>query len=138
MSGATWSPNTVTYSGNNRTHMIRIPEGGRFELRLADGAANPYLLQAGLLAAGLHGIAGKADPGRRLDIDMYTQGHTVEDARRLPLNLLDAVRALDRSTVLREALGAGFVGSFCKLKQAEWNDYARHLTQWERDATLDC
>ena len=50
-SGATWAPNTVTYTGNNRTHMIRIPDGGRFEFRLADGAANPYLLQAGLLAA---------------------------------------------------------------------------------------
>ena len=46
LSGATWSPNTVTYSGNNRTHMIRIPDSGRFEFRLPDGAANPYLLQA--------------------------------------------------------------------------------------------
>ena len=59
-SGATWSPNTVTYSGNNRTHMVRIPEPGRFELRLTDGAANPYLLQAGILAAGLDGIAQQA------------------------------------------------------------------------------
>ncbi len=137
VSGATWSPNTVTYSGNNRTHMIRIPEGGRFELRLADGAANPYLLQAGILAAGLDGIANKADPGARLDINMYTDGHTV-DARRLPLNLLDAMRALRSSEALRSALGASFVDSFCKLKQTEWDDYARHLTQWERDTTLDC
>ena len=76
-SGATWSPNTVTYSGNNRTHMIRIPDAGRFELRLADGAANPYLLQAGILAAGLDGIEHKRDPGPRLDINMYTDGHTV-------------------------------------------------------------
>ena len=44
LSGATWSPNTITYAGNNRTHMIRIPDAGRFELRLADGATNPYLL----------------------------------------------------------------------------------------------
>src|SRR5690606_23066244 len=55
-SGATWSPNAVTYSGNNRTHMIRVPEAGRFELRLMDGAANPYLMQAAILAAGLDGI----------------------------------------------------------------------------------
>ncbi|HEY9889888.1 MAG TPA: type III glutamate--ammonia ligase, partial [Candidatus Obscuribacterales bacterium] len=41
-SGATWSPNTISYSGNNRTHTIRIPEPGRFEFRLPDGAANPY------------------------------------------------------------------------------------------------
>ena len=63
VSGATWSPNTVTYSGNNRTHMIRIPDSGRFELRLPDGAANPYLLQAGILAAGLDGIQNKRSPG---------------------------------------------------------------------------
>ncbi|MEM7377880.1 MAG: type III glutamate--ammonia ligase, partial [Pseudomonadota bacterium] len=56
-SGATWSPNTVTYSGNNRTHMIRVPDDCRFELRLMDGAANPYLMQAGFLAAGLDGLA---------------------------------------------------------------------------------
>lgn len=139
VSGATWSPNSATYSGNNRTHMIRIPEGGRFELRLADGAVNPYLLQAGLLAAGLDGIVRKADPGKRLDINMYTDGHTVADARRLPLNLLDAVRALERAEDgLRHVLGDGFIRSFCKMKHAEWNDHARHLTQWERDTTLDC
>ncbi|MEM8688074.1 MAG: type III glutamate--ammonia ligase, partial [Pseudomonadota bacterium] len=51
-SGATWSPNTVTYGGNNRTHMVRIPDDGRFEVRLADGAVNPYLMPAALLAAG--------------------------------------------------------------------------------------
>src|SRR5690348_10448283 len=99
ISGATWSPNTVTYGGNNRTHMIRIPDSGRFELRLADGATNPYLLQAAVLAAGLDGLKHKRDPGPRLDIDMYAEGHTVKDAKRLPLNLLDALRALDRSSV---------------------------------------
>ena len=136
-SGATWAPNTVTYTGNNRTHMIRIPDGGRFEFRLADGAANPYLLQAGILAAGLDGIRQRRDPGQRLDINMYTDGHTVEGVKRLPLNLLDALRALEASPVLNEALGA-FVPSYLKLKRSEWDDYCRHLTQWERDTTLDC
>ena len=93
-SGATWSPNTITYAGNNRTHMIRIPDAGRFEIRLADGAANPYLLQAAILAAGLDGLRNKRDPGKRLDINMYTDGHTVKDVKRLPLNLLDALRTL--------------------------------------------
>lgn len=137
-SGATWSPNTVTYGGNNRTHMIRIPEAGRFELRLADGATNPYLLQAALLAAGLDGLKAKRDPGKRLDIDMYTEGHTVKDAKRLPLNLLDALRALDKSSVLKNSFGAEVVASYIKLRQAEWNEYAGQLTDWERQATLDC
>jgi len=137
-SGATWAPNTITYTGNNRTHMIRIPEPGRFEMRLADGAANPYLLQAGILAAGLDGITKAIDPGPRLDINMYTDGHTVKDAKRLPLNLLDALRALESSSTLQAALGTGFIAAYAKLKHAEWNDYASHLTEWERQATLDC
>jgi glutamine synthetase type III len=137
LSGATWSPNTVTYTGNNRTHMIRVPDPGRFELRLPDGSANPYLLQAGVLAAGLDGIKNQRDPGKRLDINMYTDGHTVKDAKRLPLNLLDALRAFEASPVMKDYLGS-FVPAYATLKHGEWNDYARHLTQWERDTTLDC
>jgi glutamate---methylamine ligase len=136
-SGATWSPNSVTYTGNNRTHMIRIPEPGRFELRLADGAANPYLLQAGILAAGLDGLRNKRDPGQRLDINMYTEGHTVSGVKTLPLNLLDALRAFEASPVIVEAFGA-FAPAYAKLKRQEWNAYAGHLTAWERDNTLDC
>jgi len=136
-SGATWSPNSVTYTGNNRTHMIRIPDAGRFELRLPDGAANPYALQAAILAAGLDGIEMKRDPGKRLDINMYTDGHTVGDVKRLPLNLLDAIRALEQSDVMAKGLGE-FVPAYLKLKKDEWNDYTRHLTEWERDTTMDC
>lgn len=137
-SGATWSPSSVTYAGNNRTHMIRIPEAGRFELRLADGAANPYLLQAGLLAVGLDGIRNKRDPGKRLDIDMYADGHKLTETKRLPLNLLDALRELEKSSVLKTALGEGTIASYLRLRHAEWNDYSRHLTDWERQTTLDC
>lgn len=138
LSGSTWSPSSITYTGNNRTHMIRIPDAGRFELRLADGATNPYAAQAAILVAGLDGIENGRDPGRRLDIDMYAQGHTVTDARRLPLNLLDALRALEASNVLKDGLGAEFVSSYLKLKQADWYEYTSHLTEWERRTTLDC
>ena len=137
-SGATWSPNTVTYGGNNRTHMVRIPDDGRFEVRLADGAANPYLLPAAILAAGLDGIETKADPGKRLDINMYTEGHTVEDAKKLPLNLLDALRALQANRTLTDGLGAETVAAFAKLKMNEWTDFKSHLSEWEKVNTLDC
>jgi len=137
VSGATWSPNSATWTGNNRTHMIRVPEGDRFELRLADGAANPYLLAASVLVAGLDGIANRRDPGARLDINMYTDGHSVNGVKRLPLNLMDALRALETSDALKEGLGP-LVPAYLKLKHEEWNSYARHLTQWERDTTLDC
>jgi glutamine synthetase len=138
LSGATWSPNSITYAGNNRTHMVRIPDAGRFELRLMDGAANPYLLQAGVLAAGLDGLANRRDPGKRLDINMYTDGHKLENVRKLPLNLLDAIRLTDRSEVLRARLGDSFVDSYVKLKNEEWLSYMRHLSPWETANTLDC
>ena len=137
-SGATWSPSSITWGGNNRTHMVRVPGAGRIEYRLPDGAVNPYLLHAALLAAGLDGIANARDPGQRLDIDMYAASHTVPDARRLPLNLLDAIRAFEASTTLRAVLGEEFSAAFAKLKRQEWDGYMRHLSQWERDHTLDC
>ena len=137
LSGATWSPNAISYSGNNRTHMVRIPDPGRFELRLMDGAANPYLLQAGVLAAGLDGIHTDRDPGQRLDINMYTEGHKMRRIRRLPLNMLDAVRLFDKSKVLREAFGDELVSSYVKLKLEDWRNYATTISQWERDHTLD-
>jgi glutamine synthetase len=136
-SGATWSPNTVTYSGNNRTHMIRIPDSDRIEVRLADGAANPYLLQAVLIGAGLWGVANKVDPGKRLDIDMYAEGHKVKNAPKLPLNLLDALRAFQNNKIMRGILGAEFADSYLKLKMEEWNSYMQHFSEWERQNALD-
>ena len=138
ISGATWSPSAISYGGNNRTHMVRIPDTDRFELRLMDGAANPYLLQAGVLAAGLDGVDHKRDPGKRLDINMYEEAHRVRRIRRLPLNLLDALRLFDKSKVLREALGDELVSAYVKLKLGQWREYATTLTQWELDNTLDC
>ncbi len=138
LSGATWSPNAVTYSGNNRTHMIRIPDPGRFELRLMDGSANPYLMQAGVLLAGLDGMANKRDPGKRHDINMYTHGHKLRGLRKLPLTLLDALRVTEKSKVLREGFGDAPLRSYLKLKLDEWHEYTGHLSNWERDNTLDC
>jgi glutamine synthetase len=137
-SGATWSPNAVSYGGNNRTHMVRIPDAGRFELRLMDGAANPYLMQAGILASGLDGIANKRDPGKRLDINMYEEGHKARGLKKLPLNLLDAIRATQKAKSLKKSLGEELVDAYCKLKLSQWDDFTRSITQWERDNTLDC
>lgn len=137
-SGATWAPNAISYTGNNRTHMIRIPDSGRFELRLMDGAANPYLMQAGVLMAGLDGMANKRDPGKRLDINMYEEGHNLKKIRRLPLNMLDAVRLLDKSKVARDGLGDELVNAYVKLRMIDWKSYSTTLSQWERDHTLDC
>ena len=138
LSGATWSPSSVTYGGNNRTHMVRIPDGGRLEFRLADGAANPYLLQAVLLAAGLDGIDRKLDPGKRLDIDMYTEGHKARGAKKLPLNMLDALREFGKDKYLGQAMGTEFSQAYVKLRMREWDQFTHHLSQWERENTIDC
>ena len=138
LSGATWSPSSITFGGNNRTHMIRIPDPGRIELRLPDGAANPYLLMAGILAAGLHGVDEKLPCGERLDIDMYTEAHKAADAKSLPPNLLDAIRHFEHDEILTGRLGQSFSDAYCKLKRDDWNKYAAELTAWERDTTLDC
>lgn len=137
VSGATWAPNTVTWTGNNRTHMVRVPGPGRFELRLPDGAVNPYLLQSIIIAAGLSGLKSNAEPGPHHDIDMYRDGHTVKDAPRLPLNLLDALRAFEQDEVLKAALGSDFSDAYIKLKHDEWNSFCGHFTAWERQMTLD-
>ncbi|CAH0342753.1 type III glutamate--ammonia ligase [Rhizobium sp. CECT 9324] len=137
VSGATWAPNTVTWTGNNRTHMVRVPGPGRFELRLPDGAVNPYLLQAIIIAAGLDGLRNDADPGNHHDIDMYRDGHTIKDAPRLPLNLLDALRQYEADKALQEALGREFSSAYLKLKHDEWDSHCAQFTSWERQTTLD-
>ncbi|MAV82578.1 MAG: type III glutamate--ammonia ligase [Pelagibacteraceae bacterium] len=138
LSGATWSPSSITWAGNNRTHMVRVPGPGRFELRLMDGASNPYLLQAGSLILGLDGIKNKRDPGKRLDINMYTEGHKAGKVKKLPLNLLDSIRNFQSSKIIREGFGDQFVDSYVKLKNKEWQSYANFLSNWERNTTLDC
>ena len=117
--------------------MVRVPGPGRFELRLPDGAANPYLLQAVIIAAGLDGIRSDAEPGKRHDIDMYAQGHTVRGAPKLPLNLLDALREYDKDKTLKATMGDEFSAAYLKLKQQEWDSFTSHFTQWEKDNTLD-
>jgi len=137
ISGATWAPNTVTWTGNNRTHMVRVPGPGRFELRLPDGAVNPYLLQAIIIAAGLSGMRSQADPGPHHNIDMYKDGHTIKNAPKLPLNLLDALREYEKDTELQAALGVDFSAAYLKLKHGEWNAYCSQFTAWEHSTTLD-
>lgn len=136
-SGATWAPNTVTWTGNNRTHMVRVPGPGRFELRLPDGAANPYLMQAVILAAGIDGVRRQSDPGPRHDIDMYQLGHTITDAPKLPLNLLDALRDYEKDSTLRAMMGEEFSTAYTKLKRKEWDSYVSHFSTWEHENTLD-
>lgn len=136
-SGATWSPNTISYTGNNRTHMVRIPDPGRFEFRLADGAANPYLLAAAILEAGMDGMANNRDPGERSNLNMYVDAHK-SDAPKLPANLYEALTELAASQPLSDGLGSEFVTSYLKLKHQHLSEFNQQVTDWERETTLDC
>ena len=145
-SGATWSPSSISYTGNNRTHMIRIPDPGRFELRLMDGSANPYLLQSGIIAAGLEGINKKLSPGKPLHCNMYTDYKKYPNLKKLPNDIIQAIRLLEKSKSLKDAFGKDVIDSYIKLKKQEIKNFnkkekfnkKRPVTQWEKDNTLDC
>ena len=145
-SGATWSPSSISYTGNNRTHMIRIPDQGRFELRLMDGSSNPYLLQSGILAAGIYGMNNKSDPGDPLTCNMYTDYKNYPNLEKLPNNLEEALDELDNSKNLREAYGENVINSYLKLKKQELDtfykvenfDKKKSVTEWEKSNSLDC
>ena len=145
-SGATWSPSSISYSGNNRTHMIRIPDPGRFELRLMDGSANPYLLQAGIIAAGLFGMNNKSNPGEPLTCNMYTDSKNYPNLEKLPNDLEDSLSKLDDNIHLKEAFSEEVINSYIKLKNQEIDEFNKEevfdkkkdITDWEKNNTLDC
>ena len=146
ISGASWSPSSISYSGNNRTHMIRIPDPGRFELRLMDGSSNPYLLQAGVIAAGLEGLNNRTDPGEPLNCNMYKDYKNYSHLKKLPDEIEDSIKELEDSKELKEAFGEDVINSYIKLKKEEIDEFNRQesfnkkdpITEWERKNTLDC
>ena len=145
-SGASWSPSSISYTGNNRTHMIRVPDPGRFELRLMDGSSNPYLLQAGVMAAGLDGINNKIDPGEPLFCNMYKDHKNYPNLERLPNELEESLENLENNKILREAFGEKVILSYVKLKKQEIESFDNEerfdkrspITSWERNNSLDC
>jgi glutamine synthetase len=133
LSGTSWAPAYIAHGPNNRTALVRTL-AGRFEWRLPDASANPYLATAGLIAAGLDGIAKRLDPGPACTDDLFEQPLAALRDRGigvLPQSLGEAVDALERDDVLCEALGATLAREFIAAKRAEWIAYARHVSEWE-------
>jgi len=138
LTGATWAPAYISYGDNNRSSMVRIP-GGRLELRLPDGACNPYLATAAVIAAGMDGIEHKLDPGAPHNVNLYELSDAElkkEKISILPQNLHEALTALEKDKVIREALGP-VAEEFLRLKHMEWVEYMRHVSEWEIESYLE-
>lgn len=132
LTGTTWAPAYISYGDNNRSSMVRIP-GGRLELRLPDGACNPYLATAAVIAAGLDGIENDLDPGKPHNMNLYELSPAElksEGIEILPQNLHEALKALEADSTLCAALGP-VADEFLKLKHMEWVEYMRHVSDWE-------
>ncbi len=133
ITGTTWAPVWVAHGPNNRTALVRtLP--GRFEWRLPDASANPYLALAGLIAAGLDGVDRALDPGAACHDDLYAldaAGHAALALPRLPTDLARAVDALEADDVIGAALGETLARAFVRLKRDEWQACAQQVTPWE-------
>lgn len=156
MTGYTWAPIFISYGGNNRTHMLRVPmvrpeiedetgHGGvnlssaRIECRAADPSMNPYLAAAMMLGAGLDGIERELDPGDPIDVNMYelTDGELAEKGvAQLPRTLLEAVDAFAGDDLAVDVLGEELAGSFIDIKSSEWWEFHNQVSKWELDEYL--
>ena len=132
------APCYVSWSDANRSAMIRIPakrgKATRTELRSVDPSANPYLAFSAILAAGLDGIKNNYEARDRVYINLYELNRDEREAMgidNLPENLKDALKALRRNAVIKEALGAHVFEKFYMAKSKEWDDFRTSVTEWE-------
>jgi glutamine synthetase len=144
-----WAPVYAAYGDNNRSCMLRLPRNRpAVENRGVDSAANTYVATALMLAAGLEGIRLGLDPGdpvEDLTYDWTTAGTTPPASEggsgdvapvRLPRTLLEAVDAFAADPLVAEVFPAEFASAYVDMKQAEWDDYHREVSEWERSKYL--
>ena len=125
------APYRINWGFDNRSTYMRIPpergEGTRIEVRVADGAANAYLVMAAIFAAGLDGIKKKITPPEPIAGWAYDD----EIAAVLPGTLAKALDELEANDVLKDALGELLFNSFIALKRDEVDRYNQHVSDWE-------
>ena len=137
------APVYIAWSATNRSPLIRIPAsrgaGTRVELRSPDPAANPYLLLALCLAAGLDGIKHQMTPPKAVNGNIFEL--TEREMKRakiesIPANLHQAIVAMEADPFIKETLGTHVYTKYVEAKKAEWDDYRKQVTQWEIDEYL--
>ncbi|OWZ82996.1 type I glutamate--ammonia ligase [Natranaerobius trueperi] len=137
------APTTVAWSTKNRTTLVRVPasrgKSTRVELRNPDPIANPYLVFAVMLKAGLEGVKNKIKPPSEIEkniFDMSSKERNKLHVDKLPRDLYEAIEEMEKDSLVKEALGEHVFNLFIKAKRKEWNDYARHVHKWEIDNYL--
>ncbi|MEM7199989.1 MAG: glutamine synthetase family protein [Planctomycetota bacterium] len=132
------APTHVAWSMRNRSPLIRIPDrrgvGTRMELRMPDPSCNPYLALSVVLAAGLDGIRRELEAPPPVNKNIYTMSARERARNRvgtLPGNLSEAVQALEKDDVVREALGEHIAAHFIAAKKQEWGEYIAQVHEWE-------
>ena len=137
------APVNVAWSMRNRSPLIRVPErrgaGTRVERRSPDPSANPYLALAVMLAAGLEGIAAKADWREPVNENIWEMSHRERRRLRiddLPHDLEEALGDLEKDPVITAALGEHVTRHFLEAKHQEWRDYITQVTDWELENYL--
>lgn len=137
------APFDITWSCRQRASLLRIPyqrgEETTVELRSPDGAANPYLVFALLLAAGLDGIERKLEPPKDVNVNwrkMDPQDRMKAGISTLPANLNEALIELEKDELVRNVLGNDFVNSYMKSKHKEWESYMEQISEWELNQYL--
>lgn len=137
------APVYIAWSATNRSPLIRIPAsrgaGTRVELRSPDPAANPYLLLALCLAAGLDGIKNKIEPPKAVNSNIFELSEKEMKKAKiesLPSSLHQAIKEMEADPFIREVLGDHVFSKYVEAKRAEWNDYRLQVTQWEIDEYL--
>ena len=131
----TWAPTQMAYGDNNRSCMLRLPQN-RFciENRAADMCMNPYLSLALTTAAAIDGIKNKIDPGKPLNVNLYTlspEEIKASKIKSLPRNLLEAIEKLQHDDFAKEVLGESMLNQFFAYKMDEWDRYHQAVTDWE-------
>ncbi len=137
------APVYIAWSATNRSPLIRIPAsrgaGTRVELRSPDPAANPYLLLALCLAAGLDGIKNQMEPPKAVNGNIFELSEREMKRSKIesiPANLHQAIVAMKADPFIKEVLGDHVFNKYVEAKEAEWDQYRKQVTQWEIDEYL--
>ena len=137
------APVYIAWSAKNRSPLIRVPsargEGTRIEFRSPDPSSNPYLVLACLLLAGLEGIKDNLEPPKCIDRNIFNlsrEERKRENIENLPESLHEAIAYMQKSDLVKEALGKNTFEYYIKAKEVEWDNYRTQVHQWEINSYL--